>query len=165
MAIDHRAIDQQHCKDSCEINYPDTMNRSYNNRSQVTNLKPEYALKRVNDLIARGGINNDKEKRLALDQLHAVIGVKRKGAWTKTFEALMKRHVELCVDLKDHHTAKDGLHQYRNLCQSVSQIFFEYRNQELKHQSLFVNQTDRSKLLRKCNCILDGTFRKSSRSC
>jgi translation initiation factor 3 subunit A len=31
----------------------------------------------------------------------------------------MKRHIELCVDLKDHRTAKDGLHQYRNLCQSV----------------------------------------------
>ena len=66
-----------------------------------------------------GGIHNEKEKRLALDQLHQVIGVKRKGAWTKTYEALMKRHIELCVDLKDHHVAKDGLHQYRNLCQTV----------------------------------------------
>ena len=31
----------------------------------------------------------------------------------------MKRHLELCIDLKDHRTAKDGLHQYRNLCQTV----------------------------------------------
>ncbi len=65
------------------------------------------------------GSNAEKEKRFALDQLHAVIGVKRKGVWSKIYESLMKRHIELCVDLKDHHTAKDGLHQYRNLCQSV----------------------------------------------
>ena len=31
----------------------------------------------------------------------------------------MKKHLELCVDLKDHRTAKDGLHQYRNLVQQV----------------------------------------------
>ena len=35
----------------------------------------------------------------------------------------MKRHLELCVDLKDHITAKDGLHQYRNLCQMVRNIY------------------------------------------
>ena len=53
--------------------------------------------------------------------LHNVIGAKRKGGqqWTKTYEQVMKRHLELCVDLKDHRTAKDGLHQYRNLCQTV----------------------------------------------
>jgi translation initiation factor 3 subunit A len=48
------------------------------------------------------------------------MSVKRKGTWTKGHEVLMKRHLELCVDLKDHMTAKDGLHQYRNLCQAVS---------------------------------------------
>lgn len=32
----------------------------------------------------------------------------------------MRRHVELSVDLKDHATAKDGMHQYRNLCMGVS---------------------------------------------
>jgi hypothetical protein len=38
----------------------------------------------------------------------------------------MKKHLELCVDLKDHRTAKDGLHQYRNLVQQVriSSVFF-----------------------------------------
>jgi translation initiation factor 3 subunit A len=65
------------------------------------------------------GSNADKEKRIALDQLHSIIGVKRKNVWTKAYEPLMKKHIELCVDLKDHHTAKDGLHQYRNLCVSV----------------------------------------------
>jgi translation initiation factor 3 subunit A len=64
---------------------------------------------------------------MALEQIHAVIGVKKKGAWTKMYEQLMKRHIELCVDLKDHLTAKDGLHQYRNLCINVrfySNVFY-----------------------------------------
>lgn len=107
------------------------MNKSANNQ------KPELILKRVNgkgkfspsfigecsdygvsiDLINSAvGANADKEKRIALDTLHQFICVKRKNAWTKSYEPLMKRHLELCVDLKDHLTAKDGLHQYRNLC-------------------------------------------------
>jgi hypothetical protein len=68
------------------------------------------------------GNNADKEKKLALALLHAAIqvGAKKKGTlWTKAYEQLMKRHLELCVDLKDHRMAKDGLHQYRNLCNSV----------------------------------------------
>ena len=66
------------------------------------------------------GNNADKEKAIALELLHNVIGAKRKAAtFNKIFESLMKKHIELCVDLKDHHTAKDGLHQYRNLCQMV----------------------------------------------
>ena len=31
----------------------------------------------------------------------------------------MKRHLELCVDLKDNRLAKDGLHQYRNMALQV----------------------------------------------
>ena len=69
------------------------------------------------------GNNADKEKKLALALLHGAIGAKKKGnLWTKAYEQLMKRHLELCVDLKDHRMAKDGLHQYRNLCQSVCYI-------------------------------------------
>ena len=69
------------------------------------------------------GNNSDKEKKLALALLHGAIGAKKKGAvWTKAYEQLMKRHLELCVDLKDHRMAKDGLHQYRNLCQSVCKL-------------------------------------------
>lgn len=101
------------------------------NKIQNTAAKPEYVLKRVNDLINSAvGSNADREKGVALDQLHAIICVKRKGVWTKAYETLMKRHIELCVDLKDHMTAKDGLHQYRNLCQNVrtSAYFFETKN-------------------------------------
>lgn len=67
------------------------------------------------------GTNADKEKRMALEQIHTAIGVKKRPAWNKaSYENLMRKHIELCVDLKDHITAKDGLHQYRNLCIVVS---------------------------------------------
>jgi hypothetical protein len=102
--------------------------------------KPEYVLKRANgrylvvttflfkllfhvlDLINTATSNEGmKEKSWALDQLHSFIGNRRKvSQWSKTYEVIMKRHLELCVDLKNHHYAKDGLHQYRNLCQTVS---------------------------------------------
>eukprot|EP01038_Epipyxis_sp_PR26KG_P009766 gene9766-13137_t len=90
------------------------------NRTVNSSVKPEYVLKRVNDLINSAvGNNAEKEKKYALEQLHLVIVVKKKNVWSKVYEQLMKRYIELCVDLKDHLTAKDGLHQYRNLCQSV----------------------------------------------
>jgi translation initiation factor 3 subunit A len=74
------------------------------------------------------GSNAEKEKKLALEQLHNVVCEKKKN---KDFdksqhEILMKRHLELCVDLKDHHTAKDGLHQYRN--NVVSYLYLEFHD-------------------------------------
>ena len=86
------------------------------------NQKPEYVLRRANDLIETAIGNADREKKLALEQIHAHISLRRgktQTVWNKTYELLMKRHLELCVELKDSRTAKDGLHQYRNLCQSV----------------------------------------------
>ena len=32
----------------------------------------------------------------------------------------MYKYLELCVDLKKSHVAKEGLFQYRNMCQSVN---------------------------------------------
>eukprot|EP01032_Pedospumella_encystans_P025833 gene25833-29185_t len=64
------------------------------NRQPVVTQKPEYVLKRVNELINSAvGSNAEKEKRLALEQLHSVLSVKRKGIWTKVYESLMKRHL------------------------------------------------------------------------
>jgi len=72
------------------------------------------------DLINTGGGNADREKKIALDQIHNAISGKKKGLnWNRFYEDLMKRHIELCVDLKDYRIVKDGLHQYRNLCQNV----------------------------------------------
>lgn len=88
--------------------------------SDVDNVRELYYPDQINSAV---GNNADKEKKLALALLHGAIGAKKKGiVWTKQYEQLMKRHLELCVDLKDHRMAKDGLHQYRNLCQSVSVI-------------------------------------------
>jgi len=89
-------------------------------RSNYANHKPEYALKRVNDLIASAiGNNADKEKRFALEQLHNIVSGAKRKQWQKVYEPIMKKHLELCVELKDHRIAKDGLHQYRNMCQNV----------------------------------------------
>eukprot|EP01041_Mallomonas_annulata_P007659 gene7659-15674_t len=89
-------------------------------RNNYSNQKPEYALKRVNDLIASAiGNNADKEKKFALEQLHNIVSGAKRKQWQKVYEPIMKKHLELCVELKDHRTAKDGLHQYRNMCQNV----------------------------------------------
>jgi flagellar motor component MotA len=93
----------------------------YSSRSNFQTQKPENVLKRINELIASAN-GADREKRFALEQLHTIIASKRKHNWTKIDEALMKKHLELCVDLKDHRTAKDGLHQYRNLVQQVTTL-------------------------------------------
>ncbi|KNC76162.1 hypothetical protein SARC_11328, partial [Sphaeroforma arctica JP610] len=56
----------------------------------------------------------------ALKALHDVITSKRHRSWTKTSESIITLFLELCVDLKRGKTAKDGLHQYKNVCQHVS---------------------------------------------
>jgi translation initiation factor 3 subunit A len=54
-----------------------------------------------------------------VEQLHSIISIAKKRQWNKIYEVIMRRLVELCVDLKDHRTAKDGLHQYRNTVVNV----------------------------------------------
>ena len=86
--------------------------------------KPEYVLRRANEHVDTAIGNADKEKRRALENLHAYISPRRgsggqRQQWSQPYEQLMKRHMELCVDLKDHRACKDGLHQYRNLCYHV----------------------------------------------
>ena len=92
-----------------------------NNQGTNAQQKPEYVLQRANDLIKIMIGNGEREKRTALEHLHSYISVKRSRSvqWNKVNESLMKRHVELCVDLRDDRTAKDGLHQYRNLSQQM----------------------------------------------
>ena len=90
-------------------------------RQNYTSQKPENVLKRVNELIASStGPNADKEKQFALEQLHNVVSSSKRKQWSKVYEMIMQKHMELCVDLKDNRLAKDGLHQYRNMVQNVS---------------------------------------------
>jgi len=55
----------------------------------------------------------------ALEVLKDLIKSKRHRIWQKTHEPIMLRYLELCVDLKKSYDAKEGLYQYKNICQQV----------------------------------------------
>ncbi|XP_043689325.1 eukaryotic translation initiation factor 3 subunit A-like [Telopea speciosissima] len=80
----------------------------------ATFAKPENALKRAEELINVG------QKQAALQALHDLITSKRYRAWQKTLERIMFKYVELCVDMRKGRFAKDGLIQYRIVCQQVN---------------------------------------------
>ncbi|CAF4289088.1 unnamed protein product, partial [Rotaria sp. Silwood2] len=77
-------------------------------------MKPESALKRADELIEVG------RKQRALETLLEVVKSRRHRTWTKTHEPLMEKFLELCVELKKNQIAKDGLHQYKTIAQTVS---------------------------------------------
>ncbi|KAL0534808.1 hypothetical protein IC582_029102 [Cucumis melo] len=77
-------------------------------------VKPENALKRAEELINVG------QKQDALQALHDLITSKRYRAWQKPLERIMFKYVELCVDMRKGRFAKDGLIQYRIVCQQVN---------------------------------------------
>ncbi|CDP06639.1 unnamed protein product [Coffea canephora] len=79
-----------------------------------TFAKPENALKRAEELITVG------QKQEALQALHDLITSRRYRAWQKTLERIMFKYVELCVDMRRGRFAKDGLIQYRIVCQQVN---------------------------------------------
>jgi len=80
----------------------------------ATFAKPENALKRAEELVNVG------QKQAALQALHDLITSKRYRAWQKTLERIMFKYVELCVDMRRGRFAKDGLIQYRIVCQQVN---------------------------------------------
>ncbi|KAK6943688.1 Proteasome component (PCI) domain [Dillenia turbinata] len=63
---------------------------------------------------------NVGQKQDALQALHDLITSKRYRAWQKTLERIMFKYVELCVDMRKGRFAKDGLIQYRIVCQQVN---------------------------------------------
>ncbi|XP_065018178.1 eukaryotic translation initiation factor 3 subunit A-like, partial [Musa acuminata AAA Group] len=63
---------------------------------------------------------NVEQKQAALQALHDLITSKRHKAWQKALESIMFKYVELCVDMKSGRFAKDGLIQYRIICQQVN---------------------------------------------
>ncbi|XP_057538854.1 eukaryotic translation initiation factor 3 subunit A-like [Amaranthus tricolor] len=79
-----------------------------------TFAKPENALKRAEELINVG------QKQDALQALHDLITSKRYRTWQKTLEKIMFKYMELCVDMRKGRYAKDGLIQYRIVCQQVN---------------------------------------------
>ncbi|XP_066305591.1 eukaryotic translation initiation factor 3 subunit A-like isoform X1 [Miscanthus floridulus] len=60
------------------------------------------------------------QKQAALQALHDLITSKRYRSWQKPLEKIMMKYVELCVDLRKGRYAKDGLIQYRIVCQQVN---------------------------------------------
>ncbi|CAM0944423.1 unnamed protein product [Alopecurus aequalis] len=96
-----------------------------------TFAKPENALKRADELIHVG------QKQAALQALHDLITSKRYRSWQKPLEKIMMRYVELCVDLRKGRFAKDGLIQYRIVCQQVNVSSLE---EVIKHFMQLANE-------------------------
>mmetsp|Transcript_36838 Transcript_36838/g.60994 ORF Transcript_36838/g.60994 Transcript_36838/m.60994 type:complete len:1068 (+) Transcript_36838:75-3278(+) len=76
--------------------------------------KPENALKRCDELCAVG------QKESALVALHDVLSSKRHRTWQPAIEEVMLRYLNLCVELRKGKAAKDGLIQYRIICQQIN---------------------------------------------
>ncbi|XP_031381729.1 eukaryotic translation initiation factor 3 subunit A-like [Punica granatum] len=92
-------------------------------------VKPENALKRAEELINVG------QKQDALQALHDIITSKRSRAWQKTLERIMFKYIELCVDMRRGRFAKDGLIQYRIVCQQVNVTSLEEVIKHFMHLS------------------------------
>lgn len=60
------------------------------------------------------------KKRRALDTLYELIRSKKHRTWQKIHEQIMKSYLTLCVELRESHMAKDGLHQYKTICVNVN---------------------------------------------
>eukprot|EP01050_Picozoa_sp_SAG11_P036496 SAG11_NODE_13922_length_633_cov_0.874532_1_plen_73_part_01 len=63
--------------------------------------KPEFALKRAEELV---GVGN---KTAALATLHEVLKSRRHRTWQPSLEKIVKRYIELCVELRKGRQAKD----------------------------------------------------------
>ncbi|KAJ8317082.1 hypothetical protein KUTeg_004986 [Tegillarca granosa] len=60
------------------------------------------------------------KKQRALDALYDVIKSKKHRTWQKIHEPIMEKYLALCVELRKSHIAKEGLYQYKNICQQVN---------------------------------------------
>jgi translation initiation factor 3 subunit A len=76
--------------------------------------KPENALRRADELYAVG------QKDPALVALHDVLSSKRHRVWQPMMDEVMKRFLTICVEMRKGKAAKDGLVQYRIICQQVN---------------------------------------------
>ncbi|TPX41814.1 hypothetical protein SeMB42_g05274 [Synchytrium endobioticum] len=75
--------------------------------------KPENSLKRSEELIAVG------QHGAALQLLHEIIMSKRsRSTPVAALEQIMLKFIDLCVQMRKGKTAKEGLHQYKNMQQN-----------------------------------------------
>ncbi|KPM10209.1 eukaryotic translation initiation factor 3 subunit A-like protein [Sarcoptes scabiei] len=100
----------------------------------------ENALKRANEFI------EVQNKHRALEILYDVLHSKKHRTWQKKHEEIMNKYLELCVELKQSFVAKEGLFQYKIICQqayigSFEEVIRKYinlaeaRTNEAKEQS------------------------------
>mmetsp|Transcript_40723 Transcript_40723/g.81652 ORF Transcript_40723/g.81652 Transcript_40723/m.81652 type:complete len:1137 (-) Transcript_40723:107-3517(-) len=76
--------------------------------------RPENALKRAEEFLAVG------QKDAALVGMYDVLSSKRHRTWQPSMELVMMRYLELCVEMRKAKAAKDGLIQYRMVCQQIN---------------------------------------------
>lgn len=74
--------------------------------------KPELAIRRAAEL------ENINQEDSALSMLHEVLSSRRHRTWSPAYEQIMIAYIDLCLKMKKSREVKDGLHQYRNLCQT-----------------------------------------------
>lgn len=61
-----------------------------------------------------------------MDALYDVIKSKKHRTWqNKIHEPILFKYLELCVDLRRSHIAKEGLYQYKLICQQVNIVSLE----------------------------------------
>ncbi|KAI2803103.1 Eukaryotic translation initiation factor 3 subunit A [Blomia tropicalis] len=79
----------------------------------------ENALKRANEFI------EVQNKHRALEILCDVLHSKKHRTWQKKHEEIMMKYLELCVELKQSFVAKEGIYQYKIICQQSYISSFE----------------------------------------
>ena len=77
----------------------------------MASLRPEGALNSAKGLVELGRIDD------ALDALHLVLSNRRYRQWNATMERIAEEYVKLCLATGRPRYAKDGLIQFRNICQ------------------------------------------------
>ena len=77
----------------------------------MASLRPEGALNSAKGLVEIGRVED------ALDALHQVLSNRRYRQWNATMEKIAEEYVRLCLSAGRIRYAKDGLIQFRNICQ------------------------------------------------
>eukprot|EP00916_Digyalum_oweni_P023325 GHVL01038737.1.p1 GENE.GHVL01038737.1~~GHVL01038737.1.p1 ORF type:complete len:221 (-),score=44.86 GHVL01038737.1:300-962(-) len=77
--------------------------------------RPESALKRCDEFL---NVDNKEE---ALKTLHAALSKRAvRNQWAPVYETVAEKYLQLCLDLQKLKYAKDGIIQYRNICQQAN---------------------------------------------
>ena len=78
---------------------------------KMASLRPEGALNSAKGLVEIGRTED------ALEALHQVLSNRRYRQWNATLEKIAEEYVRLCLSAGKTRYAKDGLIQFRNICQ------------------------------------------------